>query len=59
MDAPAKTRHLTMPCEIETRRDTADRRNAWHRDCPRPAACDCPAHRLDAARSAAEQQTTR
>lgn len=39
-------RHLTMPCDIETRRP-ADRRAAWHADCPEPWVCACPAHERD------------
>jgi hypothetical protein len=47
-DTPAKPlRWLTMPCDIETRRNTADRRAAWHADCPTPAGCDCPGHQRD------------
>lgn len=42
-----ETRRLTMPCDIETRRDTAERRAAWHADCPSPDTCACPAHDRD------------
>lgn len=44
---PTEARRLTMPCEIETRRETPERRAAWHRDCPYPDTCACPAHDRD------------
>lgn len=38
---------LTHPCDIESRRATPERRAAWHRDCPEPGFCSCPAHQDD------------
>jgi hypothetical protein len=40
---------ITMPCDIETRRTEPRRRAAWHRDCPHPDRCRCPAHERDTA----------
>jgi len=44
--------HLSMPCDIETRRRDPVRRAAWHADCPDPVECGCPGHRRDATDSA-------
>jgi hypothetical protein len=46
-EAAAVRRSLTMPCDIETRRNTTERKQAWHDDCPDPAGCGCPAHEHD------------
>ena len=45
--ADTKTR-ITMPCDIEARLKRPERRAAWHRDCPEPRTCPCPAHGHDA-----------
>ena len=44
-----EARRLTMPCDIESRRSDPQRRAAWHKDCPDPLRCECPAHDRDAA----------
>lgn len=38
---------LTMACYLESRRPTAERKAAWHKDCINPAGCPCPAHGKD------------
>lgn len=40
---------LSMCCDIESRRSSADRKAAWHRDCAIPLQCQCPAHKSDGA----------
>jgi hypothetical protein len=50
IDAVGERVGITMPCEIETRRETTERRAAWHKDCPRPETCACPAHQRDSDR---------
>lgn len=48
---PAKPRNersqLSMPCDTEASRTGLDRKTAWHRDCPFPLTCPCPAHEHD------------
>lgn len=47
MMAAKERPHLTMPCDIESRRSEPRRRAAWHKDCPDPLRCECPGHRRD------------
>lgn len=52
VDAPPLSRDffrsgLTMPCDIETRRSTRERRAAFHAECPYPFTCPCPQHAHD------------
>jgi len=48
-------RMISMPCDIESRRAEPGRRAAWHRDCPCPLTCGCPAHANQARRAEAAQ----
>jgi hypothetical protein len=41
---------LTMPCDIESRRETPERRASWHADCPEPDTCRCAGHEREAQR---------
>jgi hypothetical protein len=45
--AAGQRRGLTMACWLEERRDTPERKAAWHRDCVDPGHCPCEAHKND------------
>lgn len=47
MRTPTQERRLTMPCDFEAKLQSPERRAAWHRDCPWPDTCACPAHERD------------
>lgn len=50
---------LTHPCDIESRRTTPERRASWHKDCPYPQSCECPAHNGEVRKSGRDVRLAR